>query len=191
MSDLTWLGVYAWVVLYQVTGSLWRKHRVAVARQSLFEIRDDLFIEALSYKTEADRAAAREVRRVINSVIRYAHRVSFTSVMAYTMTPELRQVGEVRVRERSNVIAQSTKAEHLNAILERVNDEIHRILLHRSLILLAILFTVMIVHNLLVMIERVFKRQKNSVSQPWKKMQGISRSVSSIAEIDSLTTRYT
>ena len=192
MSGLDWLAVLLWIVVYDVAGYLWRRHRVAVARQNLFEVRDALFIEALSYKTRADREAAMEVREVINSVIRYAHKLSFVSLMAYNLTPELRQIGEELARNRRLRVQQSSKADHLEAILRQVVVEVNNILVHRSLIVLALLHVVTLIYGMVLSLEQAFKEERRPKAHAWKGwLQRFSEAVPSIAEIDSLTTRYT
>lgn len=72
------LGLFAiWVLFYY----FWRTCRIDVLRQRLFELRDELFDYARSGNVRFDEPAYYLLRRNINGMIRFAHRVNFPRLL--------------------------------------------------------------------------------------------------------------
>lgn len=55
----------------------WREYRLDALRQRLFEVRDRLFDLGLSGQVPFDHPAYGQMRKSINGMIRFAHRISF------------------------------------------------------------------------------------------------------------------
>jgi hypothetical protein len=60
----------------------WREHRIDTYRQRLFAIRDELFDYAASGAIKFDDPAYTTLRDLSNGLIRFAHRMTFTRVLA-------------------------------------------------------------------------------------------------------------
>ncbi len=71
------LSLLAVLVLF-----LWREHRLDVFRQRIFEMRDDLFDFAAKGQMSFDDPAYGALRGLLNSYIRFAHRVTLPRAFA-------------------------------------------------------------------------------------------------------------
>jgi hypothetical protein len=72
------VGLFTVWFLYFVC---WREHRVDAFRQHMFSLRDDLFDYAQSGAVSLNPAYT-PLRNVANGMIRYAHRMNFSRVLA-------------------------------------------------------------------------------------------------------------
>src|SRR5689334_8428010 len=59
----------------------WRQYRIDALRERLFQTRGELFDYAANGGVPFDHAAYGELRRMMNSMIRFAHRLTFTRVV--------------------------------------------------------------------------------------------------------------
>ena len=77
------LGVFALWFLYF---KCWREYRDDAFRQRLFTLRDDLFDYAQSGKIAFDNPSYMTLRNVMNGLIRFTHRLTFTRFIVLTLT---------------------------------------------------------------------------------------------------------
>jgi len=92
--DALWIGgtVLVW---YLVGFKVRRIHQIDVTRQAIFEIRDELFLEAAE-RGLLDEPAYRRARDIINASIRFTHRLTLVRI-AFGMrvpTPALDEAGQ-------------------------------------------------------------------------------------------------
>jgi len=84
-------GLLAWASLWFLLFVCWRPYRVDAFRQSLFNLRHELFMYAAQGEITFDDKAYRELRRRINGMLRFAHRVNFLrlsfSVLLNSISP--------------------------------------------------------------------------------------------------------
>jgi hypothetical protein len=72
-----------WILLFKLA----RDYRIDALRNRLFALRDDLFDYASAGNVEFDEPAYFKLRGVINSLIRFAHRLTFTRfLLGFTFT---------------------------------------------------------------------------------------------------------
>src|SRR5580658_4090425 len=72
-----------WILLFKLV----RDYRIDALRNRLFALRDDLFDYASAGNVEFDEPAYFKLRGVINSLIRFAHRLTFTRfLLGFTFT---------------------------------------------------------------------------------------------------------
>jgi hypothetical protein len=64
------LGLWTWTYLF------WRPYRLDLARENLFALRDELFTLALEEKVPFDHPAYKGLRGDLNSVIRFAEKMT-------------------------------------------------------------------------------------------------------------------
>ena len=69
------------IVLLCVLYRCWREHRVDAMRHRLFVLRDELFDYALGGELAFDDPAYVLLRRRINCMLRFAHKISFTRAL--------------------------------------------------------------------------------------------------------------
>ena len=78
-----------WIVWFR-----WREYRIDALRQRFFSLRDDLFDLASSGEVSFDSVTYTYLRRKINGMIRFAHRISFarlvTSLIVFNIAGKLK-----------------------------------------------------------------------------------------------------
>ena len=90
VANTTAKFVLAWVLLY----CFWRSYRTDALRQKLFALRDELFDLACDSQLAFEDPAYWRLRRTLNSMIRFAHRLSFTRLVVTILgTAGLRDEG--------------------------------------------------------------------------------------------------
>ena len=73
----------------------WREHRMDTFRQNLFALRDELFDFAQSGGIAFDDPAYTTLRNVANGMIRYAHQMNFSRVLAILVFGNLPQTNRM------------------------------------------------------------------------------------------------
>jgi len=80
VQTTTWL-IIAWFLFFWC----WRLYRIDVLRQTLFELRDELFDYAASGRINFSDEIYIQNRLFLNAMIRYAHRTTFTRAVIGTV----------------------------------------------------------------------------------------------------------
>lgn len=75
---ITGINIFLWWLLVAV---LWRDYQIDLFRQRVFEIRDRVFDVAAGGQISFNERAYTDFRVLANSLIRYAHRMRFSSVV--------------------------------------------------------------------------------------------------------------
>ena len=91
------VGLFAIWFLYFVC---WREHRVDAFRQHMFSLRDDLFDYALSGGIAFNDPAYTTLRNVSNGLIRYAHQLNVSRVLAILMFGNLPETNRMEEWKR-------------------------------------------------------------------------------------------
>jgi hypothetical protein len=92
------LGIAAiWLLWYY----LWKPQRTDSFREALFDLRDRLFDLAADGVVSFDHPAYTQLRLLINGMIRFAHRVSFPTVILAAAQSRQVQPGEFQAWQRS------------------------------------------------------------------------------------------
>ena len=74
------------VILWFMTVYLWRPYRVDLLRESLFLIRNELFEYMVQHRIPFDSEPYVRLRLMLNSMIRYAHKITFSRALCAHIT---------------------------------------------------------------------------------------------------------
>lgn len=80
LTSLLFIGLLLWLAY-----GPWQSYCVDVARQRMFGVRDKLFDMAADEKLSFDDKAYRDMRRLINACIRFAHRMTWVEILAIAL----------------------------------------------------------------------------------------------------------
>ena len=104
---------------------LFNEHRVARLRSALFEIRDELFDEAVAGNVSFQSPAYEYARGVLNGMIRFAHKVSISRFIASLLFVERGTMQTALSRQRAALNASPTaEREIVLKYLRRANRTI-------------------------------------------------------------------
>jgi hypothetical protein len=120
----------------------YRRYRLALLRQRLFDLRDELFEYAKDHSTlEFEDPAYGITRTRINGMLRLAHDFSLASFLAIffamrSMSAEERQLIEQHERRREEALSRLDEdaARYLQSVLYRANFQVLVYVLHTSLL---------------------------------------------------------
>jgi hypothetical protein len=150
LSALVTIAIFVWFFY-----GVWQKYVTDVTRQRLFELRDNLFDYALDHREFNDMEVAKEIRQIINSMIRFAHEadiVHFGGVLAFVL------ISKKLISFRR---AAASVEQLLNSVPSEYQDDVKKIIYDAHIVLafhvyrrslLLILFTLIFVLPLLIVL---------------------------------------
>jgi len=107
-------------VLWFMTVYLWRPYRVDLLRENLFRIRNELFEYVAIHKVPFDNVPYVRLRLMLNCMIRYAHRITFSRVLCghimLLISPD--EYGPKLMRKFWSPLAEMEKGEAKDALLK-------------------------------------------------------------------------
>lgn len=146
---------WAWVLLWLAVGAIWlyftgpyRRYRIDLLRDRLFQVRDELFDQAIAAKERGVEDPFGEdaygiTRLTINGMIHFAHEVSITDIfsswLSYQNMTEAERDVMTRVSEVRDTALESLEDEEFRLAIEKalLNTNIHIVghVLNTSLVL--------------------------------------------------------
>lgn len=133
----------------------YQEYRSALARQSLFKVRDDLFDRALAGEICFDSKAYGLCRKTINGMIRYSYQLNFIQLLVINVIN--RRKSEDIKRSYNEILSDASKnltdkqKEMIDGFYQRMHFIVLSKLIHSSLLLLipaSIIFAILRLLNL-------------------------------------------
>jgi hypothetical protein len=133
-------GLVSTIVLLTIVYGPWQSYAVDDAREEMFAARDRLFDLAIDGKIDFASDEYRRIRSAINSMIRYAHKMSLPLVLLQLLFLSKKDAfndrRNNRVPELVSTIADNQLRQELSAIVDDVGRASLDLLVRRSLMLL-------------------------------------------------------
>lgn len=140
-----------------------KEYRVAAFRERLFSIRDQLFDFAASGQVSFDDPAYSELRALINGMLRFAHRVSFLTLLTSARNPSLNADSSNPYQHWKDSLLDLApeKRERLEQIHNQLVSAYMKQLVEGSIILFPIAVLLLIGFSLRAQLKRFFSAQES------------------------------
>jgi|GEM_PF-4266250 len=140
-----------------------KEYRVAAFRERLFSIRDQLFNFAADGLVSFDDPAYSELRALINGMLRFAHRVSFLTLLttARNLSPSVESSNPYQRWKDSLINLAPETRERLEQIHNQLVSAYMKQLVGGSIILFPIATTLLIGFSLRAYLKQFFSAQKS------------------------------
>jgi len=143
------------VLLWAIAYYGWRPYRIDRVRNDLFAIRDELFLYAADGNVSFDESGYRMLRGKINALIRYAHIITVSRAIIFTIAERFRPNEYAPRMQQSWHDSLSRLPEPTQARLKQLNDRVSIVLAGQVLTGSPLLLAIMVLYLPILMVRKL------------------------------------